>query len=113
MTDTTIETGDATYQSRVERYEYIMKRRAEKPRPTYRQLAKEMGVSHQAIGRIVKRGVVRPSGRPRTNTGRIKRLSIRLNSWYGRRTAKLAKGLDVSYEDASIAKIEAQIAALR
>jgi hypothetical protein len=110
----TIETGDKTYVTRKERFDYIMASIKPGPnRKTYRELAKELGVSHQAIGRVAKRGVVRPSGRPRSNEGRIRRLSIRLNNWQTRRTTKLGKGLDVSYEDANIAKLEAQIAALR
>ena len=112
MTD--IETGDRTYETRKQRFDYVMESIKPGPnRKTYRQLAQELGVSHQAIGRLVKRGVIRPSGRPRSNEGRIRKLATRLNRWQERRTRKLSKGLDVTYEDAHIAKLETQLAALR
>lgn len=107
-----IETGDKTYADRVKQYEYIMRRLSETPKPTYRKLAEELGVHHQHIGRIVKRGVVRPSGRPRSNEGRVKAIVERLDRWQARRTAKLAKGRDVTFEEGHIAKLEAKLADL-
>lgn len=107
-------TGDATYQARYDRWEYIMGRLAEpkEKRPTYRQLAVEVGVSFQNIARIVKRGEVKPSGRQPSNDGRKARLMKKMSLWTARRGAKLSQGLPVEAEDRWIAEYVERIKAL-
>lgn len=109
----TKETGDETYEERKKRFEYIMARRAEKPRPTLEQIGKELGISRQNVWRTIDRGVVKPSGRPRSNEGRRRFQLKRLEAWQRRRNAKLAQGiLDTPRENEWIAKIEAIIQTL-
>jgi hypothetical protein len=110
MTTEMIETGDKTYADRLKRYEYVLQRLSEPNAPTYEQLGRELGISKQAVSRMVTRGVLRPSGRPRSNEGRRKRLVARIEKWQARRLAKMGKKMDVAYEDANIAKLEAQLA---
>lgn len=109
MTTQTFETGDETYEERLKRYEYIVARRAERPQPSLRALAKEMGISPQNIHRQLKRGVVKPSGRPRSDAARRRRLVARIGKWQTRRTTKIAAGKPVEVEDQWIAKLEAQL----
>jgi IS30 family transposase len=100
-------TGDSTYQSRVERYNYIIKRRAEKA--TIQTIANELGIAKQNVGRYLVRGTVRPSGRQPSNAGRKARLTKRIAHWQQRRLNKLGAGLDVSYEDGWIADLEGRL----
>ena len=48
-------TGDRTYVGRVERFEYIQRRRAETPQPTIQAIADELGISKQNVSRLIKR----------------------------------------------------------
>jgi len=100
-------TGDKTYVDRVERYEYIMRRRAE--HATIQTIADELGVSKQNVGRQLHRGTVRPSGRQPSNEGRKQRLHKRLALWQSRRLSKIMQGLDVSYEDRWIQDLEGRV----
>lgn len=109
----TLETGDSTYAQRYERWQYVMNRLKDNPKPTYEQIGKELGIAKQNVGRIVKRGVVKPSGRQRTNAGRIKRLTARLQLWNSRRGANLAVGAPTLVEDRWIADISDRIRVLR
>lgn len=112
MTIETIETGDVTYADRFKRWEYIMARRGETPRPTLQKIADELHISRQNVHRIIKKGKVKPSGRPRSNEGRRKRVAARLEKWYARRLAKAVKALPVDVEDGWITKLEAELRAL-
>jgi len=107
-----METGDETYEARKERFDYIMARRAEKPRPTLAAIGKELGISRQNVHRIVKRNQVKPSGRPRSNEGRRSRAVLRLEKWQARRLAHLAANQPTTREDGWIARIEAELKAL-
>ena len=109
---TDIITGDKTYQARVDRYNYIIGRRAEKPQPTIQKIADELGISKQNVSRLINRGKVLPAGRQPSNKGRIARLQKRVDIWKHRRDYKLSMGKDVSYEDGWIATLEARIKAL-
>src|SRR3982751_3570522 len=90
-------TGDTTYAKRVERWNYIQKRRAEKA--TVQTIADELGISKQNVSRYLVRGTVRPSGRQPTNEGRKERLVKRILLWQSRRAANLAAGKQTDYED--------------
>lgn len=103
-------TGDKTYASRVERYEYILKRRGEGA--TIQTIANELGIAKQNVGRYLVRKTVRPSGRQPTNAGRKARLSKRIALWQSRRLRKIMDGQDVSYEDGWIADLEGRLRAL-
>lgn len=107
-----VETGDSTYPERVKRYEYIVARRADKPRPSLQKIAEELGISRQNVHRILRRGTVKPSGRPRSNDGRRKRVAARLTKWHQRRLDKTVRGLDTSYEDGWISRLEAELRSL-
>lgn len=107
-----IETGDKTYTDRVKRYEYIMGRLSDTPRPTLEKIGQEIGVTKQNVSRLIKRGTVRPAGRPPTNDGRRKRVMARLAMWQARRTAKIADGKDVAFEDKWIADLEQRLRGL-
>lgn len=100
-------TGDVTYVSRVERYEYIMKRRAEKA--TVQTIANELGLSKQNVSRYLVRGTVRPSGRQPSNKGRKERLAKRITLWQSRRTANIAAGKPTDYEDRWISDLEGRL----
>jgi hypothetical protein len=102
-------TGDKTYEARVERVEYIKKRRADTPQPTLKQIGKELGISKQNVSRLLKRPTVRPAGRQPSNEGRKRRLVKRLGLWQSRRNFKLSEGRDVTYEDGWIATLEARL----
>jgi IS30 family transposase len=106
------QTGDASYLARVERWEYIQKRLADTPKPTYEIIAKELGIAKQNVARYIKRGTVRPTGRQPSNAGRRQRIMNRLTMWQARRTFKLSKGLDVTFEDGWIADLEGRLKAL-
>lgn len=103
----TRKTGDETYQARVERMEYIQKRRAEKA--TIQTIANELGISKQNVGRYLVRGTVRPSGRQPSNKGRKERLVKRLALWQSRRTANLVANRPTTYEDGWIADLEGRL----
>lgn len=104
-----METGDKTYVDRLKRYEYIVARRAETPKPTLQVIATELGVSRQNVHRILKRGGVKPAGRPRSNEGRRRRVAERLEKWQHRRLAKIVKSLPVESEERWIAKLEGEL----
>lgn len=106
-------TGDVTYADRYRRWQYVNERLAANPKPTYEQIGKELGISKQNVGRIVARGEVKPSGRQRTNAGRIKRLTARLTLWSSRRAANLAAGTPTVVEDRWIADLTERIRVLR
>jgi hypothetical protein len=108
-----LETGDTTYQERYRRWEYVMGRLKDNPRPTYEQIGSELGISKQNVGRIVARGEVKPSGRQRTNAGRIQRLGKRLQLWNSRRAANLVAGATTEVEDRWIADLSGRIKVLR
>ena len=109
MTTDTITTGDKTYAARVERYEYIVARRAEKPQPTLQQIGNELGISKQNVSRLLSRDEVRPAGRQPSNKGRKARLVKRIAAWQSRRNFKLSEGRDVAYEDGWIATLEERL----
>lgn len=98
-----LETGDATYQERYDRWLYVMKRTKEGA--TRRAIGAELGIAHQNVDRIIKRGYVKPSGRQKSNEGRKRRIMKRLDLWSSRRATKLAQGLPVEVEDRWIAKL--------
>jgi hypothetical protein len=104
-----METGDETYKSRLERYEYIVARRAEKPRPTLEAIGTELGISRQNVWRLLSRGGVKPSGRPRSNEGRRAKLVERLGKWQAQRLRHLAANKPTDREDGWIATIEADL----
>lgn len=106
-------TGDATYLSRLSRWEYILRRRASTPKATYEQIGLELGISKQNVARYIKRNTVRPSGRPRTDESRKRRLLARILSWTHRRQRKQLLGRDVSIEEKWIADLEGRLAALK
>ena len=106
------QTGDSTYLDRVARFEYIQRRLSEKPKPTYEQIGKELGIAKQNVARYVKRGTVRPSGRQPSNDGRKQRIINRLSMWQTRRAFKMGKGLPVEYEDKWIQDLEGRLRAL-
>jgi hypothetical protein len=107
-----VETGDTTYDDRVTRYEYIVARRAEKPQPTLQAIGDALGITRQNVHRLLKRGGVRPAGRPRSDAGRRKFLIKRLTSWQTRRLKKLAVNKPTEVEDGWITKIEVEIQGL-
>lgn len=104
-----IETGDETYEERKKRFDYIKARRAEKPRPTLEAIGKELGITRQNVWRALDRGVVKPSGRPRSDAGRRRFQLKRLEAWQKRRMAKLAVNKPTTIEDGWIARVEAII----
>lgn len=104
-------TGDPSYLSRVERMEYILRRRAEKA--TIQQIADELHIAKQNVGRYLTRGTVRPSGRQPSNAGRKDRLTKRIARWQARRLTKIMHGIDVSFEDMWIADLEGRLRDLK
>lgn len=104
-----IETGDTTFEARKERFDYVMRRRAEKPRPTLAVIGEELGITRQNVWRIIHRGEVKPSGRPRSNVARRKRLVERLAKWQDRRLTKIAANKPTTVEDSWIAKVEGML----
>jgi len=101
------ETGDDTYVARVERWNYIQKRRAE--HATVQTIANELGLAKQNVSRYIVRGTVRPTGRQRSNEGRKDRLAKRVMLWQQRRTANIVAGKPTTYEDKWIADLEGRI----
>ncbi len=105
-------TGDRTYKARVERYEYVLKRMSQTPKPTVQAVADELGISKQNVSRLIVRGTVRPSGRQPTNAGQIARMETRLARWKARRDRKAASSQDTEVESRWIDDLEAQLASL-
>lgn len=106
-------TGDTTYRDRVARYEYVVQRRSETPRPTLQQIADELGIAKQNVSRLLARGTVRPAGRPPTNDGRIKRLEARLATWQKRLHERQLAGKPTDREQEWISKLTSEMESLR
>lgn len=102
-------TGDTTYLKRIDRYEYVLGRLADTPKPTYETIGKELGITRQNISRLVNRGTPKPAGRQPSNEGRIARLTVRLGQWQARRTARIVAGQPTVREDGWIADLAARI----
>lgn len=110
------QTGDPTYKKRLDRYEFIMGRLKDTPKPTYEQLGREVGeregvpsISRQNVSRLVNRGAFKPAGRQPTNEGRRKRVMARIAKWQARRTANIVAGKPTLREDNWISDLEARL----
>jgi hypothetical protein len=108
-------TGDKTYADRKRRYDFVMERLQAQPRPSYEQIGKEIGetfgtpITRQNVGRMVKRGMLRPAGRPFNYQGRRNQLESKLAYWTLRRDEATRLGREHDKEDQWIAKYEADI----
>lgn len=105
-------TGDATYRDRVARFQYVMARLNDKPKPTYDTIGKELGITRQNVARLVKRGTVKPAGRQPTNEGRKKALRARLDKWHARMVERAANGKSTDREVKWISDLAEQLATL-